>query len=99
SEIVANGFKTKTWSYIGDIKFLADSKFLLNPSRIEIQNIFISPDGKKEEKIAIDYIYSLNETEQILNLAGFIMKDVWSIPGKKKFTLGEPRIYIVAEKK
>jgi hypothetical protein len=26
------------------------------------------------------------------------MKEIWSVPGKKKFTLGEPRIYIVAEK-
>jgi len=99
NEIVANGFKEKLWSYVGDRKFLADSKFLLSPSRIEIQNIFIDPDGKTEEKTAIDYIYSLNETEQMLNLAGFIMKEVWSIPGKKKFNLGEPRAYIVAEKK
>lgn len=99
NEIVANGFKEKLWSYVGDIKFLADSKFLLSPSRIEMQNIFIDPDGKTEEKTAIDYIYSLNETEQMLNLAGFMMKEVWSIPGKKRFNLGEPRAYIVAEKK
>jgi SAM-dependent methyltransferase len=99
NEIIANGFKEKTWSYVGDIKFLADSRFLLSPSRIEMQNIFIDPNGKTEEKRAIDYIYSLNETEQMLNLAGFIMKEAWSIPGKKKFNLGEPRAYIVAEKK
>jgi len=99
NEIVANGFKEKAWSYVGQTKFLADSKFLLQPSRIEINNIFISPDGRTEEKTAIDYLYSLNETEQMLNLAGFVMKEVWSIPGKKKFSLGESRAYIVAEKK
>lgn len=99
NEIVANGFKEKNWSFVGNTRFLTDSKFLTQPSRLETQNIFIAPDGKTEEKTAIDYIYSLNETEQMLNLAGFILKDVWSIPGKKKFTLGEPRAYIVAEKK
>jgi SAM-dependent methyltransferase len=99
NEIVANGFREKTWSYVGNVKFLADSRFLLSPSRIESKNIFIAPDGKTEEKTAIDYIYSLNETEQLLNLAGFILKDVWSIPAKKKFILGESRAYIVAEKK
>jgi len=99
NEIVANGFKEKAWSYVGETKFLADSKFLFQPSRIEIKNIFISTDGKTEEKTAVDYLYSLNETEQMLNLAGFVMKEVWSIPGKKKFSLGEPRAYVVAEKK
>jgi hypothetical protein len=36
--------------------------------------------------------------EIMLNQAGFIMKEIYSIPGRKKFTLGEPRAYIVAEK-
>jgi hypothetical protein len=29
----------------------------------------------------------------------FAMKEVYNIPGRKKFTVGEPRAYIVAEKK
>jgi len=27
------------------------------------------------------------------------MKEIYSIPGRKKFTLGDPRAYIVAEKR
>ena len=34
----------------------------------------------------------------MLSRSGLGVKEIWSIPGKKKFTLGEPRIYIVAEK-
>jgi hypothetical protein len=60
--------------------------------------MFIAPDGKTETKKAVDYIYSLNETEALLKKSGLVMKEIWSVPGKKKFTLGEPRIYIVAEK-
>ena len=98
AETAIKQFKENSWSYIGDLKCLYDSKYLFFPSRMETESIFIAPNGNTEIKKAIDYIYSLNETENMLNRAGFAIKEIWSIPGKKKFTLGEPRIYVVAEK-
>ena len=98
AEIAITQFKAKAWTYVGEIKFLSDSKYLFHPSRIEAESIFIAPDGTTEKKIGIDYIYSLDETEAMLNKSGLVISEMWSIPGKKKFTLGEPRIYIVATK-
>ena len=98
AEIAIKQFKEKSWEYIGDLKCLYDNKYLFSPSRIETESMFIASSGKTEIKKAIDYIYSLNETENMLKQSGFAIRDIWSIPGKKKFTLGEPRIYIVAEK-
>jgi len=98
AEIALKQFKEKSWSYVGDVKYLSDSQYLFFPSRIEAEAIFIGPDGSSERKKGIDYIYSLGETETMLNSSGLVIKEIWSIPGKKKFTLGEPRIYIVAEK-
>jgi hypothetical protein len=34
----------------------------------------------------------------MLNKTGLQLKEIYSIPGKKRFTVGEPRAYIVAEK-
>jgi len=34
----------------------------------------------------------------MLQFAGFALKEVYSIPGRKKFTVGEPRAYLVAQK-
>jgi SAM-dependent methyltransferase len=98
AEIAFNGFQEKVSADVGDLKFSAESKYLLQPSRIETDHLIIAPDGKKESKKAVDYIYSISETEQLLNEAGFTMKEVYSIPGKKKFTLGDPRAYIIAQK-
>lgn len=98
AEIAINSFKEKSWSSINGLKFLADSKYLFHPTRIETETIIISKDGTTETKKAIDYIFSVAEMEAMLNMAGFSMKEIYSIPGKKKFTLGEPRAYIVAEK-
>lgn len=98
AEIAMNNFKEKGWSRIGDLKFLTDSKFLFQPTRIETESIIISPDGHTEVKQGIDYIFSLNEMETMLKMAGLALKDVYSIPGRKKFSVGEPRAYLVAEK-
>lgn len=99
AEIAFNGFREKSWSNLGDLKFITESKHFLQPSRIETDHLILAPDGKTETKKAVDYIYSVAEMELILTEAGFVMKEIYSIPGRKKFTLGEPRAYIVAEKK
>lgn len=98
AEIVYRQFKDNSWTTVGDIKCLYNSKYLVSPARIETESIFIAPDGNTEIKNAVDYVYSLNETEAMLNKSGLVVKEIWSVPGKKKFTLGEPRVYIVAEK-
>jgi cyclopropane fatty-acyl-phospholipid synthase-like methyltransferase len=99
NEIVAKNFKEKSWSQIGDHKFLTDSKFFFQPTRIETESMIIFQDGKTEKKTGIDYIFSINELDRMLKETGLQLTEVYSIPGKKKFTLGEPRAYLVAEKK
>jgi SAM-dependent methyltransferase len=98
AEIAIKQFKDNSWAIVGGIKCLYSSKFLFSPTRIETESLFIDSDGNTETKKAVDYVYSLNETEAMLNKSGLAVREVWSIPGKKKFTLGEPRVYVVAEK-
>jgi SAM-dependent methyltransferase len=98
AEIAMKEPPKKTWSQVGDFKFLSDSKYFFQPTRIETESTIISPDGTTEVKKAVDYIYSINEMEAMLKTAGLALKEVYSIPGRKKFTIGEPRAYFVAEK-
>jgi 2-polyprenyl-3-methyl-5-hydroxy-6-metoxy-1,4-benzoquinol methylase len=98
AEIAIKSFVAKAWTEVGDLKFLTDSKYLFHPTRIEFDSTILSPDGSMEKKKAVDYIFSVAEMEAMLNKAGFNLKEIYSIPGRKKFTLGEPRAYIVAEK-
>jgi SAM-dependent methyltransferase len=98
AEIVLKNFKEKSWSQVGDLKFLTDSKFLFHPTRIETESTIIPNEGKTEVKTGVDYIFSINEMEIMLGKAGLILKKVYSIPGRKEFAVGEPRAYLVAEK-
>ena len=97
-EIAVKQFKEKSWTVVDDLKFLVDCKFLFSPSRIETKHEILAYDGTTEIKDSVDYIWSLNEMETMLGQCGMKLKEVFSIPGKKNFTLGEPRAYIVAEK-
>lgn len=99
AEIIFKSFREKNWSMVGDLKFLNSSVILFQPTRMETESTIIAPDGNAEIKTGIDYIYSLNEMETMLETAGMALKNVFSIPGKKKFAAGEPRVYLVAEKK
>lgn len=98
AEIAMKDFKDKSWSRIGELLFLTDSKLLFHPTRIETNSYIITDSGERENKIGIDFIYSISEMETMLNKTGFQLNEIYSIPGKKQFTVGEPRAYIVAEK-
>lgn len=98
AEIAIKSFKERSESEIGDKKFISESRFLFHPSRIEVESSIIDKEGNTEIKKGIDYIYSINEMETMLSNAGLVLKEIYSIPGRKKFTIGEPRAYIIANK-
>ena len=99
AEITFKNFKENGWSTINGMKFLTSSKILFHPTRMESESTIIAPDGSSEIKQAIDYIFSINEMESMMKKAGLNLKEIYSIPGRKKFSIGEPRAYIVAEKR
>lgn len=98
AEIVIKNFVAKGWSEIAGFKYLTASEFLFHPTRVEAVSTIISPEGKIETKKSVDYIFSVSEMDTMLEQAGLKLKEIYSIPGRKKFTVGEPRAYIVAQK-
>jgi len=98
AEIALKYFRERDWHYAGDFKCILDYKFCLSPSRIESEQTILGRDGLTEVIQGIDYIYSLNEMEEMFRIAGLQTRDLFSTPRKRKFTFGDTRIYIVAEK-
>src|SRR5205085_4636845 len=84
AETVIKNFTDKSWSYNGDYRLLTDSEYLFNPTRIETEFTIISQQGNVEVKKGVDYIYSYSEMQKMLEESGFIIKEVYSIPGKRK---------------
>lgn len=99
AETVIPSFIANAWSEVDGVKLLTDCKYLFHPARIESNTIMITKDGREEHKQAVDYIFTVSEMEAMLNNAGFEMEDIYSIPGRKKFALGDKRAYIIARKK
>lgn len=98
AEVAIKHFREKDWHYAGDFKCVVENRYCFHPSRIESEQTIIGPDGSVEVLKGIDYIFALDELESMFNEAGLKTNEVFSTPRKKKFVLGDGRVYIVAEK-
>ena len=83
---------------VEDFKYLLDYKYQFYPSRIESEHTIIRNDGATEVIKGVDYIFTLSELEDMFEKAGLKTINLYSTPRKKRFTLGDSTIYIVAEK-
>lgn len=97
AEIAMRMFKEESNGEIGGVKMHSKSTIQYQPNRIETITT-MSVDGIEETKTAIDYVFTILEMETMLNNAGLNLEEVYSIPGRKKFSIGEPRAYFVAVK-
>jgi len=98
AEVAIKHFKEKDWHYAGEYKCVFENKYCFHPSRIEFEQSIIAPDGTIEIVKGIDYIFTLDELGSMFLEAGLRTRNMYSTPRKRKFTLGDSRIYLVAEK-
>jgi cyclopropane fatty-acyl-phospholipid synthase-like methyltransferase len=98
AEIAIKYFKEKEWHYEGEFKCVVENKYLFNPPRIEFDQTVISPDGLIENIQGIDYIFTLDEMSEMFAASGLTLTGFFSTPRKRKFSLGDTHVYIVAKK-
>lgn len=98
AEVAIKHFKERDWHYAGEYKCMLEYKYSFHPSRIESEQTIIAPDGSVEIVKGVDYIFTFDELETMFSEAGFKTANVFSTPRKKKFVMGDGRVYIVAQK-
>ncbi len=98
AETVIKHFNPRTWTDIGELRILSKSRYLFFPTRLDTETMMITAGGEIEMKQAVDYIFSLSEMNKILALVGLRLKEVYTIPGRKKFAVGDPYAYMIATK-
>lgn len=97
AEIAIKYFREHDWHYAGAYKCVLDYRYRFHPSRIESEQTIISPEGSVEVLKGVDYIFSLNEMQEMLTEAGLQISGLFGSPRKKPFSLGDNRIYITAK--
>jgi cyclopropane fatty-acyl-phospholipid synthase-like methyltransferase len=98
AEIAIRHFREKDWYYVDNYKYLLDYNYRFNPGRIESEQTIVAPDGTIEVNMAVDYIYSFDDLNQMFMKQGLVIEALYSTPRKKIFTLGDGQVYIVARK-
>jgi SAM-dependent methyltransferase len=98
AEIAIRYFRERDWHWAGEFKCVLEYQYFSYPSRIESEQTIIAPDGTVEIVKGVDYIFTLDDLEAMFQAAGLKTTHLYSTPRKKKFMMGDQRIYIVAEK-
>lgn len=98
AEIAIRHFQEKEWYTVDDYKYMLDYKFHFSPSRIESEHTLLAADGTVEVIQGVDYIFTLQELESMVQEAGMQLKTVYSTPRKKPFRMGDNKAYLVIVK-
>lgn len=97
TEVIAKKIKDREWYQVKEFKYLLENEYLLQPSRVETHHTVIAPDGQIEEKLDVDYIFSMAEMEAMMNECGLTLLEIYSTPRKRLWALGDEYIYFLAE--
>lgn len=98
AEIAIRHFREHEWYPVDDYKCLLHFQFHFGPNRIESEHTLIAPDGTIEVLHGVDYVFTLDELEQLFQQAGLRLREVYSTPKKRKFKMGDNKAYLVIEK-
>lgn len=99
AEIAIPRFKEQSSGEIAGIKMESFCRQLSDPIRIETVTTMTGLNGEPETKTAVDYIFTIAEMEMLITRAGLQLLHIYSVPPKKEFVAGDPRAYIIAQKK
>ena len=97
-EIAIRHFKEKEWYYAGDYRCLIEHMYKTNPARIESDQLLIKNDGRIEKTQGVDYLYSIDDFENLFQSLDLKLLGVYSTPRKRQFRLGDIAAYIVAQR-
>lgn len=98
AEIAIRHFREHEWYKVDGYKYLLEYQYHFKPSRIESEHTLIKPDGSVEVLHGVDYIFTLNELEDMFHKVGLRLREVYSTPKKRRFKMGDTRAYLVIEK-
>lgn len=98
AEISIRTYGEKDSFSIGEYQYILERQFLFRPNRIEQTHTIADYQGNVEVLKGVDYVFSINEFETLLNITGFKLLDVFSTPRKRKFRIGDKHAYLLAEK-
>lgn len=97
AESLLPALQQKRWAWLGDILYLSSNRYDAPVSRLDIQYTFIQ-DGKVDVRDASSYLFTLAELRRMLAQAGLEAVEYYSSIERHPYTLGSPRLLLVAEK-
>jgi SAM-dependent methyltransferase len=95
AESILPKFEAESTNQIGDIIVVTRERYLAEKSCIESEYIF-ERDGKKETRLAKEWIYTAAESRRMLERAGFSVLEVYGSLQCEPYNLGSQELFVVA---
>jgi cyclopropane fatty-acyl-phospholipid synthase-like methyltransferase len=96
AESVLRDFEEQSCHELGDLSITIKERYLAEESCIDSEYIF-ERDGKKETRVAREWIYTVAEMRRMLNRAGFEVLNIYGTLKREPYTLGSRELFIVSE--
>ena len=97
AEAILPNLKERIWYQMDDILFAIEHRYQAEVSCLDTYYTFVR-DGKVETKGAKYWIYTAGEIRRMLSAAGLEPEAMYSSLDCQPFTLGSPRLFVVARK-
>jgi cyclopropane fatty-acyl-phospholipid synthase-like methyltransferase len=97
AESVLPEFEEQSCHELGDLSLTIKERYLANESCIDSEYIF-EQDGKKETRVAREWIYTVAEMRRMLARAGFDVLNLYGSLKCEPYNLGTRELFIVSER-
>ena len=97
AESVLPEFEEQSCHELGDLSLTIEERYLANESCIDSEYIF-EQDGKKETRVAREWIYTVAEMRRMLARAGFDVLNLYGSLKCEPYNLGTRELFIVSER-
>lgn len=96
AESVLPDFEEQSCHELGDLSLTINERYVAEESCIDSEYIF-ERDGKKETRVAREWIYTVAETRRMLSGAGFEVLNLYGTLQRGPYRLGSRELFIVSE--
>jgi len=96
AESVIRDFEEQSCHELGDLSIMIKERYVAEESCIDSEYIF-ERDGKRESRLAREWIYTVAEMRRMLGRAGFEVRDLYGSLKCEPYKLGSRELFIVSE--
>ena len=98
AESILPNLESQLWMKVGDVMMFVANEYDVATGRLETEYSFLQ-DGRMETGLTSHAVYTVSELGRLLDEAGLDVVDHWSSIEFEPYTVGNPRLILIAQRR